>query len=142
VSEGHGLTHLLDHGQQARQAFRPVGFVAEQLGEGAATDQFHGVAGLAIGELTEVMHGHDAGVLQRAGQSCLAEETLYSASIAAQLNSQDLDGQITLEGVIATAIDLAHAADADPLEEHTAGCVQRLCRFGVRRERLASDRIR
>jgi hypothetical protein len=63
VREGHGLTDLLDNGQQARHAFRPGGLVAEQVSERSAADQLHGVAGAAIGEASEVMHRHHAGVL-------------------------------------------------------------------------------
>jgi hypothetical protein len=94
----------------------------------------HGVAGPTVGQASQLMHGHDAGVLQRAGQAGLAEEALLGAGIVTQLAAQDLDGQIALQGVVAAAIHFAHAADGDELVEHQASGDQRRRRCSVGRE--------
>jgi hypothetical protein len=65
-----------------------------------------------------------------ASAGCCAEEP---GGVAAQIGPQNLDGQIALEGVIAAAVDLAHATDADALKQRMPGRIGALRRAGVRR---------
>ncbi len=141
VGESHRLAHLLDDDQQTRHAFGPIGFVAEKVGQGSAAHQLHAVAGASIGELSEVVDGHDAGVLQRAGQPGLAEEALFGPAVAVQLSLEDFEGQIALQRVVAAAVHLAHAAEADLLEQPMAGRDRSRRRVGAGRPRLESGRL-
>ena len=66
------------------------------------------------------MHGRDAGVLQLAGDPRLAEEALGGYRIGRVALGQQLDGDIAIEGGVAGAIDDAHAAVADLVEQFVA----------------------
>jgi hypothetical protein len=43
------------------------------------------------------------------------QESLLGAGVVVQLGPQNLNGQIALQGVVAAAVHLAHAADINPL---------------------------
>jgi anti-anti-sigma regulatory factor len=66
VGVGHGLAHLLEHLEEARQILARVGALAQQGGERAAADQLHGEIRSLVGRPAHLVHGHNAGVLKLA----------------------------------------------------------------------------
>ena len=91
------------------------------------------------------MHGGDAGVLQLSGDACLAEEALGKDRIGRVTIGQQLDGDIALKGDIAGAIDDAHAALPDLVDQLVAGerrPRRRCLTKQLRRRWLAWNRLR
>jgi hypothetical protein len=132
MGERHRLAHLLEDGEEARQVVRRVGSIPEEFGEGAALDQLHGEEGPAVVQAADLDDGHDAGVLQPAGQPRLLQEAALQAGAPAQLRAQHLDGQVAAQVGVGGAVDGAHAAAADLLQEAVAaGVGRRVGRGGV-----------
>src|SRR5262249_3472298 len=88
--------------------------------EGAPLDKLHGQEGPTIGEGADLMDCRNAGVLQLAGDTCLAEEALGGRRGGRETIGQQLYGDVAVEGGIARAIDDAHAAVADLVEQFVA----------------------
>ena len=116
VGVADGLADGLEDGQPARGGAatgRWVGPVLQDRLERAPLDELHRQERPAIGEGADLVHGRDAGVLQLAGDPCLAEEALGRYRIGRVALGEQLDGDIAIEGGVAGAVDDAHAAVAD-----------------------------
>jgi hypothetical protein len=119
VGERHRLTDLLEDGQEARQVGRGAGPLPEELGEGAALHQLHGEEGPAVVQPADLDDGHDAGVLQPAGDLRLLQEAALQVGAPTKLLAQHLDGQVAAQVGVGGAVDGAHAAAADLLVQLT-----------------------
>ena len=67
VGVGHGLAHLLENLQEPGEVVSGVGPFLQELRQGLAADQFHGEERPAVRQCAEIVDGHDARMLQLAG---------------------------------------------------------------------------
>ena len=106
----HGLADLLEDGQEpAPFALRVLAFL-EQCGKRPSADKLHGEEGAAIRADAELVDGHDAGVLQLAFDLRLLEEPFDYVGAIPVLLSEELEGDVPAEVVIAGPVDDADAA--------------------------------
>ena len=70
------LADCLEDGQQPAALGRRIGPVLEDRFEGATLDELHRQERPAVGQVADLMHGRDAGVLQLAGDASLIDEAL------------------------------------------------------------------
>ena len=60
-------------------------------------------------------------MLQLAGDTRLAEEALGGRRVCGEMIGQQLDGDVAVQGPVAGAVDDAHAAVADLVDQLVAG---------------------
>jgi hypothetical protein len=70
-------------------------------------------------------------VLQRAGDTCLAQKAPLDVGVVAQVGLDDLDGQVAAQPRVTGPVHLAHAAAAQTLGQLVAAQVQTGRRRGV-----------
>ncbi len=118
VRERHRLGHLDEDlekvGQLVRlesQSSRGVERVLERL----TLHEPHAEKAPDAVVLSELVHRHDVGVLELAGDACLGGESLDLRVASRELGRQDFDGHIALQVFVERAHHRAHPADADEL---------------------------
>src|SRR5262249_32580301 len=87
--------------------------------EGLALDELHRQEGAAVGQGAQVVHRGDAGVLQLPGDARLVQEAPRDAGVVVEA-LQDLDGHLAVEDRVGGAVDDAHAAAGDFIEQDVA----------------------
>jgi hypothetical protein len=126
VRIGHRLTYLLENSQEARLLVCRTRPLPKQLSQRPALDQLHGEIGTAVTQLTQLIDGHHAGMLELTVYLRLLDETLVPAGVARVLLAQNLDRQIPAQGRIPAAEHLPHAAPANFLVQQVlSGTVNR-----------------
>jgi hypothetical protein len=115
------LADRLEDSQQPAVVGGRIGTELQNVGEGAPLDQLHGQERPAVRQHADLVHGGDAGVLQLAGDAGLVAEALGGRRIGRVFRGQHLDGDVAVEGGVAGAVDHAHAAAADLVEQLIAG---------------------
>ncbi len=73
--------------------------------------------GTAAAALFEAEDGGDVRMTERGQHARLAGETGHAVGIAGHRLGEDLDGHVTVKGGVASAIDLAHAARPDGVDD-------------------------
>ncbi len=88
-------------------------FECQSIGDGlverSALDVLHGDIGDAI-VAAHVVDGHDVGMVEGGGGSCLLLEAAMTVCVRDRGGSQDLDREVTVEALVASAVDLTHAS--------------------------------
>jgi hypothetical protein len=88
---------LLEHLEEARQVVGRAAALAQQGGEVAAADEFHGEVQAAAGVAADLVDGHDAGVLQLAADLRLFEEATADVGAVAGRIVEHFQGQLATE---------------------------------------------
>ena len=83
-----------------------------QLSHRLPLDQLHADVRLAV-DLTELVDGHDGGMIQRRRGTRLGFESTETILIAAEIRRQELERHVALQREVACSIHLAHAARAE-----------------------------
>ncbi len=112
------LTNGLEHAQPAARAGT---FLPQQPIQCLPVDQLHDQIGPTVGQLADLMHRGNAGMLQAAGQLRLVDKACHGRGIVGEAGLQVLQDDVALEGEIAGRVDDAHAALADLVEDRVAG---------------------
>lgn len=110
-----------------RQALRRLGDVAErlaerdrtaleELAEGLPLEQFHHDERRALVR-PQVVNGADVWVAERPSRAGFLLEAANPLGVAGTLARDDLEGDVTVQPVVAASIDLSHAARADGCED-------------------------
>ena len=124
VGAGERVGDLLGVAQAAAEGQRPL---SHALLEGLPGDELHDDEVLAVG-LHDVVHGHDAGVLERGGGLRLVDEPLPALRVGDRVSGEDLEGDEAAEQGVAGLVDDAHAALPELLDDAVA--VDRLADHG------------
>jgi hypothetical protein len=85
--------------------------------EGFALDQLHHEKSRPVRGFLESVQRRDAGVVQRGQQPGFARQSCQPERVVAQLRRQELDGHGPPEAGVFCAVDLAHPAGADLLDD-------------------------
>ncbi len=121
VRVGHRFAHAQQHVERARAvpALLRVAHELEDAPEIAALDEAHREVDLAAAVEAELVHGHDAGVIELAGDLRLLEEAHHAALVDALQRvvlgvplaaEHDLHRELAAQIVVPHAQDHAHAA--------------------------------
>jgi hypothetical protein len=113
VRVAYRLANGFKNGQQPAAIGRWIGPRLQDDFQGAPLDELHGQEGPAIGESTDLVHRRDTKVLQLPRNPRPAEESLGGQRIDCVVLGQQLDGDLAVEGSVAGAVDYAHAAAVD-----------------------------
>jgi hypothetical protein len=102
VGVGDGIADGYQAAQQLAQGKAAVGIVAcggtvimetlDGISEGLAFNETHRVTGLARRVLYQAIHGHDAGMLQLAGDFCLLKKTAADNRVVSVATLDALQG--------------------------------------------------
>jgi hypothetical protein len=112
----HGLAHLLEDAQEARQVVRRRRSLGQQRRQGTALHQLHGEIRSAVVQMANGMHWHDAGMLQLAGDLRFFQETLHCIGLAVEFRPKQFDCQGAIQFRVVHSVDNSSAAVAEPLE--------------------------
>ena len=105
--ELHAVLDRLAQGQQAAPQAFAQRFAVEELGDRVGQAILH----------ADIVDGEDVRMRERRHRLGLALESRHSVGVAGQRRRQDLDGHVATEAGIARAVDLAHAAFAQLVED-------------------------
>src|SRR5678816_2106652 len=84
--------------------------------ERLAVHQLHGDEWHAVG-ITHVVYGADVGMVQRCGRARLVQKSSSRGGVAVSDARQELDGHVATEPSVASAIDHAHAACRERVDD-------------------------
>ena len=112
ASPARNLRGVLDRLADGQAAGRRA---AELVAERLAFEQLrHEVVEAVV--LADVVHGEDVRMVERGRRTRLLLEPQQTVAIAAELNRQDLDRDVTSQPDVAAPIHLAHASGAEDAE--------------------------
>ena len=117
VRFGERREHLAEDVDDAPEGERP--FFVDDAGEVAPAEELHHQVELRA-VLAEVDHADRVRVVEAARRAGLGDEADRGALVAEQVRVDDLDRDRAAERLLLGAVDAAHAADADELEDHVA----------------------
>ena len=112
VCVGQGLTDPPEHREQSphRPVTLPGAVGGEDLMEGVAADLAHREVGPTIGQPSDLMDRHDAGVFELGGGLGFSEEALNRGVVIGQLRAQHLEGHQPVQALVVGAKHLSHSA--------------------------------
>ena len=113
VRGGQGVGHLRGDAQRFGE---PHAFARDQFVEGLAIHQLHDDEGLPV-LLADFVDGDDVGMVQRGSRFSFLDEAGAAVGIAAARFGQQLDGDETIQALVAGLVDLSHAALADLFQQ-------------------------
>ena len=98
------------------RSLRTAGPGPQQLAQGLALHELHRDVGDRSG-LADLEHGDDVRVAQRRDDPRLLLESLEPVAVDRELLGQELERDVTVEARVARAVDLAHPAGPDALDD-------------------------
>ncbi len=117
---GHRLADGLEDGKEAGKVVRGRLAFRQQRRQRPAPDQLHREVGPAVGEGAQLVHRHDAGVLELTADLRLLDEPAHQLGLVLVALEQDLDGQVAAQVGVAPLEDRPHPAPGDLAEELVA----------------------
>ncbi len=135
VGVGDRLTQLLEDLEQATRRALRVTRIQELAREGLALHELHGEERPRAVLESELVDGHDTGVLELTADLGFVDEALEHVPIAFELAAEDLQRDVPAEVHVAPLQDLADAALGDGSEDLVAS---RAPQHRLRRGGLAS----
>ena len=128
VRFGERREHLPEHVDDAAERERP--FLVLDAREVLAAQELHDEVELAVLRLAEVDDADGVRVIEPARRARLGDEARRRVLFADEVRVDDLDRDRAPEVRLLGAVDAAHPADADEIEDHVAA-----------RQRAADERI-
>jgi hypothetical protein len=124
----HRLARLLERRHILTVVLSGAAAMLQKMVEGLSLDKLHCQERPAICQDADLVHGGNARVLQSSGYARLAEKALGRQRIGSIALGKQFNGDISIEGNIAGAVDDAHTAVADFLDQLIARRVGRATR--------------
>ncbi len=117
VRVGDGLTHRFEDREQPPAVVGRRLPLLEERGERAALDELHREVRRVVGHQPELVHGHDARVLELSADLSLFDEALDDCGPLGELAVEHLGRDVASEIRVVSLEDHAHAAARDLAEQ-------------------------
>jgi hypothetical protein len=136
VRIGDRLAHRLEYREHAPAVLIRRAALLQERRQRLPLDQLHREVRPLVGHQAELVHGHDAGVLQLAADLRLLDEALHDLGALGQLAVEHLHRHVAAEVRVVALEDHAHAAARDLAQQLVVAAP---LRHELRRRRAGID---